>query len=320
MATQLTFTDNSFVGLAADYFIVKAVSENKTVMDGHIYVQSGINEKLYMPRLRTSGNLLQAGWSGGIPSTQGGFDVTERVLDPQEIELYTEYNPNQFRAFWSEFAPSPGQPIVDTELLQFVRLQMVEEILKQTSFDVAKAIWQGDKGTSPTPSYPNNLFVGLISRALADSGVIDVSGATTLTSSNIGTELDKLYQVIPDAIVDHPDLKIFVSITTGKLYQEYLTNISGKGETEGTQRRLDQLLFRGIPVVPLAEMKDNVMFCTYSSNSRQSNLHLGVTAEANHTIVQSARVQANSELHFFKMMFKADTQIANGDEVVLYGS
>lgn len=317
MATQLVFTDNSFVGTAADYFITLAVSGNKTVQDGHIHLQSGINEKLFMPRLRTSGNLLQAGWTAE-PTTQGGFDVTERTLDPQEIMLYTEYNPDQFRAFWQEFAPSPDQLAVDTELLESVRVAMVEELLKQTATNTAVAIWQGDKGASPAPAYPKTLFVGLIPRALADTDVVDVSGATTLTSANIITELDKVYNDIPDAIVQHPNLKIFVSNKTGKLYQQALVAISGKGDVPSTSARLGEQDYYGIPVVPLAEMQDDVMFCTHASADRDSNIHLGVTAERNHAEVKSDRKNANSDLFFFKMKFKADTQIANGEEVVLY--
>lgn len=317
MATQLTFTDNSFVGIAPDYFITLAVSGNKTVQDGHIYLQSGINKALYMPRLRVSGNLMQVGWTAE-PTAQGGFDITERVLTPEKIMVYTEYNPDQFRDFWQEFAPSPDQLAVDTELLESVRVAMVEELLKDVSTDIAQCIWQGDKGASPAPSYPNDMFVGLISRALADAAVVDVSGATALTAGNVIDEMEKLYNDIPDSIIQHPNLKVFVSNKTGKLYQQALVDISGKGPVPSTSARLGEQDLYGIPVVPLAEMQDDVMFCTYASNDRTSNIHLGVISERNHAEVKSDRKNANSDLFFFKMKFAADTQIANGEEVVLY--
>lgn len=316
MADSVTFTDNSFVGNASERFILDCISENRTVQEGHIYVKTGFNKKLYMPRLQTSGNVIQT--YSASPSTSGGFTITERELPLTRLQVYVEFHPNIFRDFWEQYAPSFNQLLTQSQLPPQVLADMTSQLVKQSSFDIATAIWQGDTDASPTASYPNDFFNGIIAHLEDESGTIDVSGAATITSANVIEKLGDTYEAIPNKVIRKPDMKIFVSTLTARLMQSALEDISGKGPTFLTVNGIDDMNFRGIKVVALDEFPDDTMVACESGATETSNLRFGATNIDNHDVVRIDRVALNSELYFMKMIFAAGTEVAKPDECVLY--
>lgn len=316
MANSVTFTDNSFVGEVAEQLIIDCISPNKTVDGGHIYLQTGINKKLFLPRIRLTGDIIQT--YTPTPSTSGTFDLTERELPVNRLQTYLEFHPNEFRDYWTEFAPSFQQLLTQTTLPTQVLNPMTDLMVRSVSRDIAKAIWQGDLGASPTPSYPNNFFVGIIAHLEAESGTIDVPSPVTLTAANVEDEMFKVYDLIPDACLDLPDMKMFVSTKTAKLLQAAATAISGKGPTFLQVNGLDDITFYGIPVIRLNEFPDDTIVAAESGAMESSNFHFGATSYENHSVFRIGRVQENSELYFMKMIYAAGTEVAKPEEVVLY--
>ncbi len=317
----ITFAQNTYAGEAAEEFIVKAVSGNSTVNNGHIYIQSGVNKTFTQPRLRKNGNFIQP-YATGAPSAQGGFTIQERALTPTELMVYTEFNPMAFRAFWEPFQPSPTQQLLFTELTPNVQRDLINLLLEYTQFDMAQCIWTGDTVTTGT-AYPNTLFDGLLTKALSDPDgldtVIDVtpSGVGAFTSSNIEGYLKLVYQGMPKPLVMRPDMKIFCSITTAQEIQEAANDISGKGPTFLQAPALDAMTYNGKRIVPLEEFPDNVLFAAESNATVRSNLHMAVTDLSNHVTVKMGYIAENREDMFFKMIFKAAVGIGNIDECVI---
>lgn len=79
-----------------------------------------------------------------------------------------------------------------------------------------KLFWQGDAAGSPA-----SLCDGMIKKLWADNTVIDVTGQT-LTSSNIITEIGKVYAAIPETISENGQVLIFISRKAAKLYRQAL--------------------------------------------------------------------------------------------------
>jgi hypothetical protein len=317
----VTFTDNSYVGSVFEDFLVAMVSANRTVQEGHVHVESGINKKLFIPSLDVTGNIIQP-WQNSVPTESGTTVLTERSITPTDLMIYTKFTPNEFRDYWDFSQPSSSTALIFTELPEVFRNAMQNYIIRKSAFSVAQTLWLGDAVTSPAPSYPLNLFSGWIYRALNDSAVIDISGATTLTALNVEDELDSVYQSVPDSIVFNPSLKMFVSIKTGKLMQAASNAISGKGTTFLQVNGLNDMSYNGVSVIALAEVPDDIILCTIADTSEDSNLWFGVTnasdANAGFNDFRIDRVDNSGEIWFIKSSMGIGTEIVRPSEVVLY--
>lgn len=317
MSNSVTFVDNTFNGQAAGQFILDCVSENQTVQGGHIYLQTGFNKKITLPRFRVGGNLIQD--YTPTPTAQGQLNISEVTLPLFDNQVYLEFHPNEFRDFWEPYQPSPDQPFTLSTLPTQVLADMTSQIIAESGFDVAQCIWMGNRGASPAPAYPLDRFVGIIPQLENSADTINLSGAVTLTSANILDKLQDVYLSIPKACLRRQDMKIFVSTGAAQLYQEALVATSGKGPLSNTADPLDTLNFKGVRVVSTDEFPENTIVAAESgTNGRTSNFHFGATNIQNESIVQVNRVQANSELYFMKLIFNAGTAVAKPDEVVLY--
>lgn len=83
-----------------------------------------------------------------------------------------------------------------------------DELLKATKNDLAKITWQGD--TTSTIA-PYDKCDGLEKKLLADAAVIDVAG-TTVTASNVITEVNKLIAALPDELAgEYMDVAFYMA-------------------------------------------------------------------------------------------------------------
>jgi hypothetical protein len=86
--------------------------------------------------------------------------------------------------------------------------------------EIEDLIWTGDTAGSPV-----DLCDGWLKGFLADSDVVDVVG-TTLSASNIVTELQKVYDAIPDTIIDDEKTRILISPAAARLYRTKIASTS----------------------------------------------------------------------------------------------
>lgn len=306
MGINLTTT---YAGEVLDNFLMKLSTGNEIVQGGHIRVLDNIVKKQTLPRFKAE-DLFQD--RAATPTSKGSMTVDERKLEPQDWMLYTEFNPRDFEDFWMPFAPS-GE-LIFRELTPEVQSAFLEEIAKYSDNWMGKAILQGDKSTAPTGAY--RYFDGIITKAAADSDVIDIASPVTLTSGNIESKIKAVYDATPVAVRRHPNYKIFVSDATSELYVDAVHAQTNKGN-DFTQSA--PLTYKGKNIVSLVGMPDNCIFATHSSAGRDTNLFLGVDWDQNVVDpLKIDRVAPNSELFFVKALMKADTQIAWGEQAVLY--
>ena len=149
---------------------------------------------------------------------------------------------------------------------------------------------------------------------LDDTDVIDISGAAALSSSNIEAKLNLVKDAIPDAIYDHPDGKYIMNVEAGKFWADAQRTATNKGSGM-TERGI--LMFDGRPVVTVPGLHEDTIIYTPCGNSIASNLWYVINSTED-SLVQYDFLQANSELMFFKMLYKADVQYRYGGEIVLY--
>ena len=305
---SLQIQDTTYAGEAASGFIVKAMTEFPTVQNGHAYVQDGIKKEFTIPRFQLD-DIIQD--RAATPNSQGTVKIDGQKLIPNDYMIYMEFNPRDFEAHWEAVNMNPE--LLDAALPSAVESVLIQEVLKRNNNYLEKAFWQSAVGGTA----PYDKWDGMITKFIASADVLKVPGASyaALTASNIIAKMGLVRDLIPEALIDDPNMKLFVSKGTAKLYGDAQKAQTAKG-VDVTQRGVYQ--FDGYEVVPLPGIPANVIIAAKGMADMESNLWMGVNSKADETYIQLARLQANSELWFVKALVKADVNFGWGEETVLY--
>lgn len=313
MPNGFNITDTTYAGEVASQFIVKAITSNETVQGGHIYVKDGIKKTFTIPRFDADyEDLIQD--RKATPISKGTFNVDARALNPEDYMIYVEFNPRDYEDHW--YATQLPNALIDASLPATVESVMIQEVIKRHDRYQNKAIWNSKKTLTNIYKYYDGLIKKGQDASSGDDQTNLVSSPTTLTASNIVAEFDKGFALIPNALKYDANMKIFVSYKTFDLYMQAQKNQTNKG-VDFTQMGIAR--FNGLEVVKIADFPNDVYMIAKGSASMDSNLWLGMNSTQDATL-EIARLQANSELYFVKMLMKVDVQIGYCSEVVLYGS
>jgi hypothetical protein len=303
---MLQINDVTYAGEAASAFIVKSVVGNEIVSGGHIYVKDGIKQTYTIPRLQVEGIIQDH--KATPTSSVGTVTVDGATLTPANYMVYAEFNPRDFEDHW--YATQLNQTLIDRRLPVTVESVIIQEFLKQHNKYLGKATLQGDTTTAGVFKY----FNGIITRARLDVSVPKVASPAVLTTANIGQAFrNTLNRVSADVLYD-PSLKYFVSYKTAQLWEQAQQDAVQKG-VDNTQAGLNR--YSGRTIVPLFGMPDDTILLAKGSANMESNLWLGMNSVED-AKVEFAKLQANSELYFIKMLMKVDTNYGFGAEMALY--
>lgn len=334
MPEALSITDTTYAGEAAAQFITRPVVEMDTVQKGCIHVQDGIKKQYTIPRIEVS-NFIQK--RAATPVSQGSIAVDGRVIVPKDLMLYIEFNPRDYEQHW--YAVQLDPKLLDRDLPPTAEEFTMLQTMKRLNEFFEKATWRSrlvfdpsnsayvtpaSKGQAATDSV-YFYFDGLITKLLNDAATIQVSSPLVLVSGtaaggqeNISAALNRIYNLVPQAILfkyGNKGLKFHVSYLTQQIYEQDLLLGTYKNQ-DTTEKGINR--YKGYDVVPLAGMPDNTIVATITEPGMESNLWIGCNSDQDETGLQLARLQANSELFFIKGLFKMDTQIGFPDFAVLY--
>jgi hypothetical protein len=169
------------------------------------------------------GNIL-AGADCSFSSTGEGT-LSQKSFEVEPIKINLEYCQRTFEVNYLSELLRPGSnndEIMPATVEQYLLSRAAEKI----SADTEKLVWQGDTATA---SYPLALADGLQKQFLADATVIDVTAtASTISASNVIGELQRVYDAIPDTIIEAEDLTIFVTPAIYRAYRQALANASAE--------------------------------------------------------------------------------------------
>ncbi|MDR3046124.1 MAG: hypothetical protein LBU51_00735 [Bacteroidales bacterium] len=323
MAVNIT---SAYAGEVLEQLLVKASTGNQFVSGGHIRVQPNVSKKFSIPRLR-SGSMLQKRKEDPVKTdSKGDFTIDEVYLEPQDIMAFTVFNPRSFEQFWRPFQPQGN--LVFHELPSNVQNAMLAEMAKVIDFELGYQFINGVAGAGD-----DQFFNGILTRIAASSDVVEVMktvvvpgqngdpDTTTqeqpdaITSANILPALKSVKDAIPDYLRGNPNLKIFMSQEDADIYDDVLTAQPYKGEnyTDSNPER-----YKGITIVPLAQWPKDVIVAAVASTDLSSNFWAGVSLVDDADTIQIDKLSNPSELYFFKMLMKADTNIVFGEDIVIY--
>lgn len=301
--TNISIPSTNYNGEVLGSILTQAFLGNEIAEKGVIHVEPGIEKKFSIPRMRI-GKLLQKRIEQPESSdAKGDITYDEKELNPEDMMVYTEFNPKSFESVWRKFQPTGN--MVFYQLPPDVQTKMLDMILKETATEVGWHFINGVKGSGD-----EDFFFGIVSRIFADS---EVNYAST-TETTWVKKLEALKNAIPAEIVDNPRLAIIMNT---KDYSEYDTELKAQYGKNIDPTGVREQAFDGTRIIRLAYWPKGLVIATLVGEGEESNLWAGVNLNNDGETLFVDKVTNAGEKYFVKILLKADTNIAWGGYVTV---
>ena len=299
---MIEIQNTNYNGEVLEQLLTLAATGNELVDRGLIHVEPNIAKKFSIPRLKT-GTMLQKRKEMPTDSdAKGNFNYSERELVPVDFMAFTTFNPRSFESIWRRWQPTG--PLVFSQLPAEAQNALLAELAKQVKFELGHHFINGEAGNDD-----DHLFNGIIKRMEDDADKIVV---TSEAATMIG-RLKALKAKIPVTLRNSPNLRILMSVTDFDTYDDELSAQPSKGANY-TDMNVER--FKGIAIEPLAGWPDGLLVATICSPDYDTNLWAGIGFQEDDDVIQIDKLTNPGEKYFFKMLLKADTAIAFGEEVI----
>ena len=300
--------NTNYSGEVLENILTLAATGNEIVEKGLIMVIPGVEKKISVPRIKTGKMLQKRKENPIVTDSKGDFKYDEKSLDPVDFMAFTVFNPRAFEHIWRKYQPKGN--LVFAELPPDVQNKLLDELSKQVQFELGEHYVNGEYQDD---SNDMHLMNGILTQMAKDDELIIVKpGAVTMID-----KLKAVRKAIPKSIRNHPNLRILMSIDDFDTYDDELTARESKNKSETDANKQ---LYKGIKIETLAAWPDGLIVATLCSPDMNGNLFAAVNLQDDENVIQIGKVSEMSELYFFKLLMKADTNIAFGEECVVLDS
>ena len=297
--------NTNYNGEVLEKILTLATTGNDLVEKGLIMVIPGVEKKISLPRIKTGRMLQKRKENPTLEDSKGNFNYSEKSLDPEDFMAFTTFNPRAFEHIWRKWQPKGN--LVFSELPPEAQNTLLDELSKSVKFELGWHYINGEFGDDD-----DHLFDGILTQAARDTEVVVVS-APSDTSSMLA-KLKAVRAAVPKALRENPNLRILMSIDDFDKYDNELTEREYKNASETD---LNKKRYKGISNETLNSWPDDLIVATICSPSADGNLFAGVNLQDDEEVIQIDKWMNSSELYFFKLLMKADTNIAFGEEFVV---
>jgi hypothetical protein len=246
-------------------------------------------------------------------ATSGTVALTERILEPKELQVNLELCKQEFVDSWealqlgfSAFDEIPAS--FNDFLISYVGGKVAEA--------TEQSIWAGNSAT-------NGQFQGLLpalsaSAAAGGAGaVIKSAQSGSITSANVLTKLDGLVNAIPDTVYGKEDLTIYVPTGVAKAYQQALAGGAAGANGWNNQMNVGEkpYNFNGIEIVLCPGMTANYMVA-----AQKSNLYFGTGLMNDYNevrVLDMANLDGSQNFRVI-MRYTADTEFGIGQDIAIH--
>jgi hypothetical protein len=311
MATTTSIT-TTYAGEHSGKWVAAALLSGNTLANGGLTILPNVKYKTVLNKLGTDGLLKDASCDFTATST---VTITERTITPKEIQVNLQLCKKDFHNTWQ--AAEMGYSAHDVLPKSFADY-LIAYAASKVAASIETSIWSGATGTSGQ----FNGFETLLTADAALPTANEVAG-TTVTASNVITELGKIVDAIPAAVYGKEDLRIYASRNIVKAYIRALGGFGASGlgangvNTQGTQwYNNDSLTFDGIPIFMASGMTSNVAIAAESGNLFFAT---GVMDDQNVVkVLDMADLDGSENLRVI-MRMTAGVNYANVEDIVTYG-
>lgn len=245
------------------------------------------------------------------------WDPTKAAtLDAKEVELGKfKINGEQcIEALDSFLSQAQYDAFKLGELPGSVEDVLMDRIAKSVGLDIEKYIWTATKAADGVD--------GIITKATADSDVIDVAG-TTLTAANVLDEIVKVYDAIPQAVLDeqysspeNAKVRIFVSPKTYRFVRQALATTPTAQNVTMPSFTVDNgsIYYLGVEIAVAQGMADDKMLAAAKQNLV---FVTDLMSEANIEGEQGKTLKDKS-IFYVRANYRLASDYVFGGEIVLY--
>ena len=311
MATTTSIT-TTYAGEFAGEYIAAALLEGATISNGGITVKPNVKLKEVIKKVATNDIVKDATCDFDATST---ITLTERILAPEEQQVNLQLCKKDFVSDWEAlsmgFSAHQNMP---SKFSDFLIAHVAAKVAQRTE----NSIWAGDTSN-------NGQFNGISTIVATDAGLPaaqEIAG-TTVTSSNVITELGSIVDAIPSTLYGEEDLFIYVSQNIARAYVRALGGFGASGlgaagtNNQGTQWwNNGSLSFDGVKLFVANGLADNDAIAT-----TKSNLFFGTGLLSDHNevkVIDMADLDGSQNVRVV-MRFTAGVQYGIVEDIVTYG-
>lgn len=294
-----TISTNTYAGEVAAGYVAKALLENKTIEGNYVNLITSVGSKYVIPTFDVS-NLVQLATCDFTDA--GTITLSENLLTVDDFQVNKAVCKKDLLAWFTAAKQKAGalNRDVPADLNEFT----IDYFSKFTKQVVEEMIWQGDSAGA-TSTYLDWMD-GLVKRITASTGEIAVVG-TTLSASNILTELGKVYAAIPAA--KRSTAKIYFSPAAEAFFvQAYMATYNGNYNDKA------KLQYGGIELVTVPIATNKMVAAD------PNDLYVGtdLASDLNEVaVIDMAKTDGSQNVRYI-MRFHLGTQVANPTQIVIY--
>ncbi len=293
----------NYGGEVLEQTLTLASTGNELASKGLIMVIPGVNSSMSIPRVKTGSMLQKRKEDPSKADSKGDFDYSEKKLTPHDMMAFTLFNPRAFEHIWRQYQPTGD--LVFRQLPANVQGILLNELLKKVGEELGYAYINGEY-KAEGDAY---LMDGILTQAAKDEDVVKVKS----TGTTMLQRLKELRKAIPVTMRNNANLRILMSVTDFDQYDDELTQLTNKGEAP---TNINQERYKGIKIETLAQWPESIIVATLCDSGMNGNLFAAVNLQDDENVIQIDKWANASELYFFKMLMKADTQIGFGEEFI----
>jgi hypothetical protein len=250
---KLAFTDNTtFYGKDLEGFYANALLKGA----------SKESFKL-IPDVKSTAKIAKLNLGSVLQDADCSFNATgegtlsQKTVTAQDVKINLEYCQRTFERDYLSQVLRAGSNSDASIMPASVEEFLLEEVAKKVSNDLEYITWQGS-GATVAANFVSE--IGLQAKLLGDGEVIDVS-ATTLSSTNIVAQINRVYDVIPAAVKESPELVIYMNAKTAGMYKQ-----AQAASYTGFYSEDQKLTFLGVPIIVAGGLGDNKMVAAEKTN------------------------------------------------------
>ena len=308
----------TYAGEFAGKYIAAALLSARTLDNGYITVVPNVKYRQIIQKVAVDSIVNDASCDF---TTSGTVALTERILEPKELQVNLELCKQNFVASWE--ALQLGYSAFDEVPASFTDY-LVSYIGGKVAEATEISIWQGNSAT-------NGQFQGIyneLSSSVVAGGTnapVTSSISGSITSANVVQALNALVDAIPAEVYGKEDLMIYIPTNVAKAYQQALSGVFVAGGTatgtaaNGYNNQVTvgekPMNFNGIDLAMCPGLPNNAMVA-----AQKSNLFFGTGLMSDYNevrILDMADLDGSQNFRVI-MRYTADTVYGIGEDIAIH--
>ena len=300
----------TYAGEFAGKYIAAALLSARTLDNKYITIMPNVKFKAVIQKIAVDSIVNDASCDF---TTSGTVALTERILEPKELQVNLQLCKQEFVDSWE--ALQLGYSAFDTIPASFTDF-LISYVGGKVAEATETSIWQGNSATNGQFS---GLYNALSSSVVAGGGNAPVTASVSgsITSANVLSALDSLYNAIPQTVYGKEDLTIYIPTNVAKAYQQALSGGTAGANGWNNQMNVGEkpLNFQGIELALCPGLASSAMVA-----AQKSNLFFGTGLMSDYNQVKVLDMEDLDGSQNFRiiMRYTADTEYGIGNDIAIF--